>query len=71
MGSGELSTVYETSRGAISGFEPNGPHELDLRISRMMLPSEALFFRGLPSLYSVSRVSLGDLWQKAYLIEGE
>lgn len=49
-GSGELSVVYEAIRGAISGLDPNGPHELDLRMSRTMLPSGFLFLRGLPSL---------------------
>lgn len=42
--------MYEAIRGAISGLDPKGPHELALEMSRMMLPSGFLFLRGLPNL---------------------
>lgn len=70
-GSGELSTVYEASRGAISGLAPKGPQELALEISRTMLPSGFLFLRGLPNLLHVNLSPDVSLEERAYLIEGE
>lgn len=58
--------MYEASRGAISGLDPNGPHELALEMSRTMLPSGFLFLRGLPNLHCVSWLeSDAGWWRKS------